>query len=60
MLFYKNGMRLDFDEKEAKELLSCDIIEILVDMKSGGNYATTAWGCDLSYEYVRVNGDYRS
>jgi glutamate N-acetyltransferase/amino-acid N-acetyltransferase len=59
ILFYENGGRLPFDEKEAKALLSEEIIGILVDMKSGAEKAT-AWGCDLSYEYVRINGDYRS
>ena len=59
MLFYENGMRLDFDEDEAKKMLLQEIIEILVDMKSGDEKAT-AWGCDLSYDYVRINGDYRS
>ena len=46
-------------EEEAAEILSADEIEILVDMHSG-NEAATAWGCDLTYDYVKINGDYRS
>ena len=34
-------------------------IEILIDLKDG-EYSATAWGCDLTYDYVRINGDYRS
>jgi glutamate N-acetyltransferase/amino-acid N-acetyltransferase len=40
-------------------MLSEEIVYILVDMKMGEAKAT-AWGCDLSYDYVRINGDYRS
>ena len=50
---------VEFDEKTAKEILSQELIEIIIDMQTGTNNAT-AWGCDLSYEYVRINGDYRS
>ena len=56
---YENGKSLIIDEVKAKEILSLETIEILIDMKSGTEKAT-AWGCDLSYEYVRINGDYRS
>ena len=49
----------EVDEDKAKEILSQEIIEIIIDMKTGKDTAT-AWGCDLSYEYVRINGDYRS
>ena len=55
----ENGNCIEFDEARAKEILSREIIEIMIDMKSGCENAT-AWGCDLSYEYVRINGDYRS
>lgn len=57
----KNGgsVFVDVDELKAKEILSQEIIEIFIDMKSGNEQAT-AYGCDLSYEYVRINGDYRS
>ena len=55
----KNGCSVEVDEVKAKEILSQEIIEIIIDMQTGKNNAT-AWGCDLSYEYVRINGDYRS
>ena len=55
----KNGGSIEVDEDKAKEILSQEIIEILIDMQTGKESAT-AWGCDLSYEYVRINGDYRS
>lgn len=55
----KNGCAIEVDEEKAKEILSCDYIYIDVDCKCG-KASATAWGCDLSYEYVRINGDYRS
>ncbi len=54
-----NGRGLAFDEDKAKEVLSRKHLFIDIDMKDGDAVAT-AWGCDLSYEYVRINGDYRS
>lgn len=59
-----SGASIPFSEETAKKVLSEGEIEILVDMKRGGKLAgssaVTAWGCDLTYEYVRINGDYRS
>ena len=55
----KNGSGVDFSEDEAKKILSEDEIEILVDLNSGENCAV-AWGCDLTYDYVKINGDYRT
>ena len=55
----KNGMGLPFDEVKAKEILLQDEIMILINMNSG-KHSSIAWGCDLSYEYVKINGDYRS
>ena len=55
----ENGCGMRFDEDFAKEVLTKNYIYIDVDMKCG-ECAATAWGCDLSYEYVRINGDYRS
>ncbi|NLV85666.1 MAG: bifunctional glutamate N-acetyltransferase/amino-acid acetyltransferase ArgJ [Clostridiales bacterium] len=55
----ENGGGLDFSEELAKKILSCEEIEILISLQDG-EYTATAWGCDLSYEYVRINGDYRS
>lgn len=59
ILVCENGMGYPFDEDEAKNILLKDFIHINIDMKSGDKNATS-WGCDLSYEYVRINGDYRS
>lgn len=53
------GAGLNFDEAKAKEILNEENIKILVNMNSGSCEVTT-WGCDLTYEYVRINGDYRS
>ncbi|MGG7057932.1 bifunctional glutamate N-acetyltransferase/amino-acid acetyltransferase ArgJ [Clostridium nigeriense] len=55
----KAGMPLPFDEVMAKEILLQDEITILINMNSG-EHLSTAWGCDLSYDYVKINGDYRS
>ena len=55
----ENGGGVDFSEAKAKEILSCD--EIIVNITLGdGDAIATAFGCDLSYDYVRINGDYRS
>lgn len=59
MLIYAKGKGTDFSEKEAKELLSEDTVTILSDMHMGQEEAT-AWGCDLTYDYVKINADYRS
>ncbi|WP_251862300.1 bifunctional ornithine acetyltransferase/N-acetylglutamate synthase [Clostridium sp. Marseille-Q2269] len=53
----KNGVGLEFDKNKAKEILSSNEIKVTVDLKSGTNCAT-AWGCDLSYDYVKINGCY--
>ena len=55
----KNGAGLDFSEEIAKKVLLEKEIEILVELNSG-NAASTAWGCDLTYDYVKINGDYRT
>ena len=49
----------DFDEEEATEILSSPEVRVVVDMKMGDEEAT-AWGCDLTYDYVKINADYRS
>ena len=55
----KSGSSLDFDEDKAKEILSED--EIIIDINlNSGKYGAVIWGCDLTYEYVKINGDYRS
>lgn len=55
----KGGEGVDFSEEKAKEILLEKEIEILVDLNSG-DISSTAWGCDLTYDYVRINGDYRT
>ena len=59
MLLFKDGLFIDFDEEKATNLLKQKKVTILVDMKSGDAKAT-AWGCDLTYDYVKINADYRS
>lgn len=53
------GMPIAFNEDEAKKVLSEKELTILIEMDEGEEKAT-AWGCDLSYDYVKINGDYRS
>ena len=55
----KNGAGVDFSEEKAKEILIENEIEILVSLNDG-EYDATAWGCDLTYDYVKINGDYRT
>ena len=55
----KNGAGIPFSEEIAKQVLLEKEIEILVGLNSGAADAT-AWGCDLTYEYVKINGDYRT
>lgn len=54
-----NGVGVDFSEDLAKEVLSEDDIDIVVKLNNGA-YSATAWGCDLTYDYVKINGDYRT
>ncbi len=54
-----NGKGVDFSEEKAKEILLEDEIHIEVTLGSGKESAT-AWGCDLTYDYVKINGDYRT
>ena len=53
------GSGVPFSEKEAKEILLEDEIEVQVTFHAGEGEAT-AWGCDLTYDYVKINGDYRT
>ena len=55
----KNGSGVDFSEEKAKEILLENEIEILVNLNDG-EFSATAWGCDLTYDYVKINGDYRT
>ena len=56
---FGNGMACDYSEEEATKILSDPEVTALVDMHMGDAEAT-AWGCDLSYDYVKINADYRS
>lgn len=55
----KNGAGVVFDEEKAKEILLQEEVHIDIDMQQGKGEAT-AWGCDLTYDYVKINGDYRT
>ena len=55
----KNGAGIDFSEEIAKEVLSEKEIQVLISLNSG-DFSATAWGCDLTYDYVKINGDYRT
>lgn len=55
----ENGMATDYSEEVATEILSAEYVKAIADMKQGKETAT-AWGCDLTYDYVKINGDYRS
>lgn len=56
---FEDGVPLDFDEEKAKKILLEESVEILVELKDG-NAEGRAWGCDLTYDYVKINGDYRT
>lgn len=55
----KNGAGVEFSEEKAKEILQEEVINIIISIGNGGGKAV-AWGCDLTYDYVKINGDYRS
>ena len=59
ILVCKDGAGVEFSEEKAKEILLEKEIEILVALNSG-DFDSTAWGCDLTYDYVKINGDYRT
>ncbi len=54
-----NGMAIEYSEEMASELLAKEKVTFIIDCKDGYERAT-AWGCDLTYDYVKINGDYRS
>lgn len=56
---FKNGKASDYSEEEATAILSEPEVTVIADMKMG-DCAATAWGCDLTYDYVKINADYRS
>ena len=59
ILIYKNGADAGYSEEEATEILSKSEVKIIADMHMG-NEEARAWGCDLTYDYVKINADYRS
>ncbi len=59
LLIFTNGSAADYSEEDAKKMLSSDKVRIVSDMHMGEAEAT-AWGCDLTYDYVKINADYRS
>ena len=59
MQIIKNGVAVDYSEEEATRILSEPAVTAIADVKMG-NASATAWGCDLTYDYVKINGDYRS
>jgi glutamate N-acetyltransferase/amino-acid N-acetyltransferase len=59
VLVCSQGAGVDFDEALAKQVLSQD--EVVIDITlSEGDYTVSCWGCDLTYDYVKINGDYRT
>ena len=59
VLVCEDGAGVGFDEDEAKEVLSCDTVIINIELNDGEGFAE-AYGCDLTYDYVKINGDYRT
>lgn len=59
ILVCHQGAGVDFDEDMAKQVLSQDEVVIEIDLHEGG-HDCTCWGCDLTYDYVKINGDYRT
>ena len=59
MVLVRDGVAAGYSEEKATELLSQKEVAFVCDMKMGQEEAA-AWGCDLTYDYVKINGDYRS
>jgi glutamate N-acetyltransferase/amino-acid N-acetyltransferase len=60
VLLFRNGQPYDENAPEAAKLLQDSDIDVHVDLGTGGSGEATAWTCDLSAEYVRINGEYRT
>lgn len=56
---FEKGENLDFDENKASEILKEESIVVCINLNDG-NYSAKAWGCDLTYKYVEINGEYRT
>ena len=59
ILVCRQGAGVSFDEETAREVLTTDDITIAISLGNGG-YTVSCWGCDLTYDYVKINGDYRT
>lgn len=59
ILIYKDGVSVGFDEEKASKILSAKEVRALVKLNMG-DFCATAWGCDLTFDYVKINADYRS
>lgn len=59
ILIYKDGVSVGFDEEKATKILSAEGVRALVKLNMG-DFTATAWGCDLTFDYVKINADYRS
>lgn len=59
ILIFKDGSAVEYSEEEATKILSQPVVNIIADIKMG-EYSAIAYGCDLSYDYVKINADYRS
>lgn len=59
ILIYKDGVSVGFDEEKATKILSAKEVRALVKLNMG-DFSATAWGCDLTFDYVKINADYRS
>ena len=55
----EDGTAVDYSEEKATEILSQPEVKAIADIKMG-NESATAWGCDLTYDYIKINADYRS
>lgn len=55
----ESGIGVDFDKEDVKVMLSQEYVNIIIDLNDG-DFSTTAWGCDLTYDYVKMNGNYRT
>ena len=59
LVWIENGVLTDFSEEKATEMMGNDVVTLVCNMKQGDAEAT-AWGCDLTYDYIKINADYRS
>mgnify|MGYP002752001545 FL=1 len=59
ILIYKDGVSVGFDEEKATKILSAKEVRALVKLNMG-DFSASAWGCDLTFDYVKINADYRS